>query len=149
MVDAVGLEFKGEDKVEVFRFGLKAFVMVGEVGLWSTWVVIVDIVGFGFGGMVVVEMVGCRGVLMMEAFALWFRGVVTVDIVGIGFKGTAPNDKPTRGVAAIAVVRVGLSGVFSDGVLVSVFMVTVVMVSEATSGPVESGGGDTDTVFVM
>lgn len=89
---------------------------------------------------------------MVDTCGLWFIGMVIM--VGIEFKGTAPNDEATfrdsaNGGVVVAAVVIGLSGVFTDGVLVSVFMVTVVMVSEATIGPVERGGGETDTVFFM
>lgn len=115
--------------VDVLELGFRLVVMVGVVGL-------------EFSGMLMVDMVGGRGVLMVETFGLWFEGVAMVD-----------SDKPifgdsAKGVVAVASVEGGLSGVFSDGVLVSVFIVIVVMVSEATSGPVERGGGETDTVFV-
>lgn len=156
MLNVVELGFTGRDIVDVV--GFKVIVMVdafefrwvitvGVVGLGFRSVVIVDMVGLGFNGMVLVNTVGCSGVLLVVAFGLWLRGVDTEDSV-------APRDKPTfgvsaKGVVAVAAVGFGLSGVFTDGVLVSVFMVTVVMVSEATSGPVERGGGETDTVFVM
>lgn len=112
------------------------------------------VVGLGFNGMAMVDMVGCSKLFMVVAFGLWFSAAVSVDSVGIGFSGAAPSGNPAfgvraKGVVAVAAVGVGLSGVFTDGVFVSVFMVTVVMVSEAISGPVERGGGETDTVFLM
>lgn len=158
MLSVVELGFTGRDMIDVDGLGFKVMVMVdalefrwviivGVVGLGFRSVVVVGIAGLGFSGIVVVDIVGCSGVLLVVAFGLWFRGVDMEDRV-------APRDKPTlgvraKGVAAVAAVGFGLSGVFNDGVLVSVFMVTVVMVSDATSGPVERGGGETDTVFVM
>lgn len=83
-----------------------------------------------------------------------FNGVVMVANVGLGLKGVDARDKPTedeglRGVVIMDIVGVGLSGVFTEGVLVSVLMVIVVMVSEATSGPVERGGGEMGAVVVV
>ncbi len=67
------------------------------------------------------------------------KGVVTIEAVGVGLKGEVITDR----------LGVGLNGVVSEGVFVSVLMVTVVTASEAISGPVESGGGEVGVFLVV
>lgn len=76
---------------------------------------------------------------MTDTDGAGLKGMVTIEAVGVGLKGEVITDT----------VGVGLSGVVSEGVFVSVLMVTVVTASEAISGPVESGGGEVGVFLVV
>lgn len=99
--------------------------------------VTVDTVGMGLKG--VEAGVVIFGLVITDSDGVGLKGVVVIDAVGVGLKGEVMTDT----------VGVGLSGVVSEGVFVSVLIVTVVTVSEMISGPVESGGGEVGVFLVM
>lgn len=103
--------------------------------------VTVDTVGIGLKGVFTDDVagVGLWGLVMTDTDVAGLKGVVAMDAVGVGLKGEVITDT----------VGVGLRGVVSEGVFVSVLMVTVVTASEVISGPVESGGGEVGVFLVM
>lgn len=136
---ATGIGFKGA--VEILGLGVRGDAMVDVVGLWLRGE-IVEIEGLGLR-----DMFEVGGIEFSKGFGfdVEFRGVAVVNNAGLN--GAGAIDKPTvdvglTGVVTPEKVEAGLSGVFTEGVLVSVFMVTVVIVSEMTRGPVEQGGGE-------